>query len=157
MINFKYLLVLLALALSCGSVHAKKPENPGHSGQAHAAKAKNNKPAEKHGEDNISYFSSERAQRIRDYYVARRSSGSCPPGLARKGNGCLPPGQAKKWQRGHPLPTDVIYYDLPGALLNELGRTPTGQRIVRVGADLLLIDAGTRMVIDALEDLGDVF
>ena len=40
-----------------------------------------------------------------------------PPGLAKKRNGWLPPGQAKKWRRGHPLPADQRYHDLPRNIL----------------------------------------
>ncbi|HKU71560.1 MAG TPA: hypothetical protein VJQ51_12035, partial [Burkholderiales bacterium] len=50
---------------------------------------------------------------VRDYYVKEYKTGHCPPGLAKKHNGCMPPGQAKKWRVGHPLPRDVVYYDLP--------------------------------------------
>ncbi|KON80206.2 RcnB family protein [Azoarcus sp. PA01] len=91
---------------------------------------------------------------IREYYSERVRAGSCPPGLAKKGNGCMPPGQAKKWSVGRPLPRDVIYYDLPPAIVVELGVPPRGHRYVRVAADILLIAIGTGMVVDAIEDLG---
>lgn len=91
---------------------------------------------------------------IREYYVREFSVGHCPPGLKKKGNGCMPPGQAKKWSRGRPLPRDVVYYDLPPAIVIELGPPPAGHRFVRVAADILLIAVGTGMVVDAIEDLG---
>lgn len=91
---------------------------------------------------------------IRDYYTREFRSGHCPPGLAKKGNGCMPPGQAKKWQVGRPLPREVVYYDLPPAIVVELGVPPVGHRFVRVASDILLIAVGTGMVIDAIEDLG---
>ncbi|WP_119419715.1 RcnB family protein [Desertibaculum subflavum] len=87
---------------------------------------------------------------VRDYFNAR----GCPPGLAKKSNGCLPPGQAKKWAVGHPLPRDVISYDLPHELVIKLRPPPAGYRYVRVAADLLMIAVGTGLVIDAIEDLG---
>ena len=49
---------------------------------------------------------------------------------------------------------DVIFHDLPPALVVELGRPPAGHRFVRVASDILLIAVGTGMVIDAIEDLG---
>lgn len=92
----------------------------------------------------------------REYYVAEYRSGHCPPGLAKKNNGCMPPGQAKKWSIGRSLPRDVIFYDLPPALVVRIGTPPLGYRYVRVAADILLIAVGTGMVIDAITDLGNL-
>jgi hypothetical protein len=89
---------------------------------------------------------------IREYYGAQIAQGKCPPGLAKKNNGCQPPGQTKKWSRGRPLPGDVVYHALPRDLAIRLN-APTGARYVRVAADILLIAAGTGMVLDAIEDL----
>lgn len=90
---------------------------------------------------------------IRDYYHREFSGGHCPPGLAKKGNGCMPPGQAKKWSKGRVLPRDVVYYDLPPALVVEIGIPPAGYKYVRVAGDILMIAIGTSMVVDAIEDL----
>lgn len=149
---------VVILALSATPSFAKKPDSPGNSGKnklehshKHASSSDDRQPSYH------AFFDDDRRDVIRNYYAQSRSAGGCPPGLVKKNNGCQPPGQAKKWRRGHPLPSDVIYYDVPTALLHELGRTPEGQKIVRVGTDLLLISIGTGMVIDALEDLDDVF
>lgn len=91
---------------------------------------------------------------VHDYYGEQFRSGRCPPGLAKKNNGCMPPGQAKKWVVGRPLPRDVIYYDVPSALVVEFGPPPTGHRYVRVESDILLIALGTGMVIDGIQNLG---
>ena len=91
---------------------------------------------------------------IRDYYDGQFRAGRCPPGLAKKRNGCMPPGQAKKWHIGRQLPRDVIFYDLPEALIVELGPPPAGHRYVRVASDILLIAAITGMVIETVQDLG---
>ena len=91
---------------------------------------------------------------IHDYYVTEYRAGRCPPGLAKKNNGCMPPGQAKKWHVGHPLPREVVYYELPPALVVQIGTPPPGYRYVRVAADILLIAIGTGMVIEAIADLG---
>ena len=80
--------------------------------------------------------------------------GHCPPGLAKKHNGCMPPGQAKIWHMGRPLPKDVVIYELPPALVVKIGPPPSGYKYVRVAADVLLIAVGTRMVVDAITDLG---
>jgi Ni/Co efflux regulator RcnB len=93
---------------------------------------------------------------VHDYYDKDYRSGFCPPGLAKKRNGCMPPGQAKKWSRGQPLPRDVIFYDLPPRLVVELGVPPAGHKYVRVAADILLIAVGTSIVVDAIEDLGNI-
>jgi Ni/Co efflux regulator RcnB len=102
----------------------------------------------------ISHFSDRHRVVIRDYYVGQFQAGRCPPGLAKKRNGCMPPGQAKKWHIGRPLPRDVVFYNLPPALVVELGPPPAGYRYVRAAADILLIAIGTGMVIDAIQDLG---
>jgi len=91
---------------------------------------------------------------VREYYVTEHRAGRCPPGLAKKNNGCMPPGQAKKWQVGHPLPREVVFYDLPPPLVVQFGVPPPGYRYVRVAADILLIAVGTGLVIDAIADLG---
>ena len=100
------------------------------------------------------HFSDQHRVVIRDYYATEFRSGHCPPGLAKKRNGCMPPGQAKKWRTGHPLPRDVIYYDLPPALVVKIGVPPPGYKYVRVAADILMIAVGTGMVVSAIEDLG---
>ncbi len=89
---------------------------------------------------------------VREYYGGQIAQGKCPPGLAKKNNGCQPPGQAKKWSRGRPLPRDVVYHALPRDLAIRLN-APEGAKYVRVAADILLIAAGTGMVLDAIEDL----
>jgi Ni/Co efflux regulator RcnB len=92
---------------------------------------------------------------VRGWYVKEIEAGHCPPGLAKKRNGCLPPGQAKKrWTIGRPLPREVIFYDLPPALVVELGEPPSGYRYARIANDILLIALGTGMVVDAIPDLG---
>jgi Ni/Co efflux regulator RcnB len=66
----------------------------------------------------------------------------------------MPPGQAKKWQVGRPLPREVTYYQVPQPLVVQLGPPPSGYRYVRVATDILLIAIGTRMVADAIQDIG---
>lgn len=90
---------------------------------------------------------------INDYYGGEFSRGHCPPGLARKHNGCMPPGHARRWNRGHPLPRDVVYYPLPYDLVQRLPPPPPRHRYVRVGGDVLLL-SGSSVVVDAIIDIG---
>jgi Ni/Co efflux regulator RcnB len=89
-----------------------------------------------------------------EHYGEQYRGRRCPPGLAKKQNGCMPPGQAKKWQIGRPLPSNVIYYDVPQPLVMQIGPPPSGHRYVRVGGDILLLAIGTGMVLDAIQNLG---
>lgn len=91
---------------------------------------------------------------VRDYYDSHYRDGRCPPGLAKKQNGCLPPGQAKKWQMGYQVPSNVIFYSVPQQLVLQIGAPPSGYRYVRVDSDILMIAIGTRMVVDAIQNLG---
>jgi Ni/Co efflux regulator RcnB len=117
-------------------------------------KGNENRERAEHRPDKGSHFVDQQRVSVREYYGEQYARGSCPPGLAKKNNGCMPPGQAKKWQIGRPLPRDVVFYDLPPALVVQIGAPPAGQRYVRVAADILLIAVGTGMVIDAIQDLG---
>ena len=91
---------------------------------------------------------------IRQYFGQQFATGHCPPGLAKKNNGCQPPGQAKKWSQGQPLPPGVPYYALPPDLLRQLLPPPPGYEYVRVANDVLMMARGSRMVLDAVRDLG---
>jgi Ni/Co efflux regulator RcnB len=101
-----------------------------------------------------SYFNDTQRTAVRTYYGEQYRAGNCPPGLAKKNNGCMPPGQARKWNVGRTLPSDVVYYSVPQSVIVQLGAPPSGQRYVRVGSDILLLGIGTRMVIDAIQNLG---
>ncbi len=91
------------------------------------------------------------------YYRSEYAAGHCPPGLAKKNNGCLPPGQAKKlWVIGQPLPTSVVFYPLPPALMLQLTLPPSGYQYVRVANDILLMAIGTRLIAGALADLSSL-
>ena len=154
--------VLAALMLLSTPAFADKPDRAGGGkgkggGQAeHGNKGgKGNGGGGKGGGDvnvnvDIRFGGDERVV-VRDYYGSLRG---CPPGLAKKNNGCMPPGQAKKWAVGHPLPRDVVFYELPHELVIKLRPPPSGYRYVRVAADILMIAVGTGMVIDAIQDLG---
>ncbi len=101
-----------------------------------------------------SYFNDGQRRHVHQWYGDQYRTGHCPPGLAKKNNGCMPPGQAKKWRVGHALPSGVVYYPVPQPVLVQLGTPPAGYRYVRVANDILLLAIGSRMVVDAITDLG---
>ena len=145
-----------ALVLIAAPVHADKPSwagggKPQSSGNQGGGKTRSQDERKQTGG---SYFVDRQQASVRDYYAQEYRSGKCPPGLAKKNNGCMPPGQAKKWNKGQPLPRDVVYYDLPSQLVVRLGPPPAGHKYVRVASDILLIAVGTAMVVDAISDLG---
>ena len=64
------------------------------------------------------------------------------------------PGRARRWRIGQPIPTNVTVYPVPRMVVSILGSPPDGYHYVRVANDILLMTAGTRMVVDAIQDLG---
>ncbi|HRN76378.1 hypothetical protein [Ottowia sp.] len=104
-----------------------------------------------------SYFNDGQRRYVHQWYGEQYRAGRCPPGLAKKNNGCLPPGQAKKWSVGHVLPAGVVYYPVPQSVVVQLGVPPAGYQYVRVANDILLLAIGSRMVVDAITDLGRMF
>ena len=155
--KLRLLIFAVAATLSASAVHSGPPpwagggkhershEGPG--GDAERGRGEKGRGAHEP-------FGDRHAAIVRAYYGEEMHAGHCPPGLAKKRNGCMPPGQARKWMVGRPLPADVVYYDLPPALVVQLGRPPAGYRYVRVAADILMIAVGSSMVVDAIQDLG---
>ena len=163
-----------ALALFIGGVLtmstalADKPEwaGGGNKGNKGGRSDHSQQRSERHGDDRRearnehggsraqSHFEERHTVIVRDYYGERMQGGRCPPGLAKKRNGCMPPGQAKKWQVGHRLPREVIFYEVPQPLVVQIGQPPSGYRYVRVASDILMIAIGTGMVVDAIANLG---
>jgi Ni/Co efflux regulator RcnB len=134
----------IALGLCATPAFAEKPEWAGEGkGQGK-------------GKGGKKHFDDDKRTEVRGYYEDEFRAGHCPPGLAKKHNGCMPPGQAKKWRVGQPLPRDIVVYDVPRALVVKIGVPPAGYKYVRVAADILLIAVGTRMVADAITDLGRI-
>ena len=148
------MILLVGTALASAAVSADPPAWAKGGKNKHEGKhTRQDRGAESHGGQGGSHFSEQHRVAVREYYGEQFRRGKCPPGLAKKNNGCMPPGQAKKWRIGAPLPREVVYYDLPPALVIKLGKPQTGHRYVRVAADILLIAVGTGMVIDAISDL----
>ena len=91
---------------------------------------------------------------VREYYQANFPTGKCALAPSEKNSGCLPPGQAKKWQVRHPLPTGLVYSEVPPPIIIQLAPASPGLRYVRIGNDILLISVRTEVVVDAIQDLG---
>lgn len=148
-----------ALALVVGGILAAGPVMADKPAWAGKGKDRDEQKGERHDGDRPSaekrgHFEERHSVIVRDYYTEQFRGGRCPPGLAKKHNGCMPPGQAKKWRVGQPLPRDVVYYEVPQPLVVQIGPPPSGYRYVRVASDILMIAVGTRMVVDAIQDLG---
>jgi Ni/Co efflux regulator RcnB len=144
---------ILALA---PAIAAQPPWAGGGKGEKEEQKGKHEKHKSETGSTvrRGEYFGDPQRVIVHDYYLEQFRTGRCPPGLAKKHNGCMPPGQAKKWTIGRPLPSDVIYYEVPPQLVVQIGSPPAGYRYARVATDILLVAVGTGMVIDAIQDLG---
>lgn len=143
------LVAALSVAGQAPAWAKKDKHEKGNSHHARGADDRHHKHV-RHGE----HFSEGHRVVVREYYQDEFRRGKCPPGLSKKRNGCLPPGQAKKWHVGHRLPKEVIYYEIPPAIVVQLPRPSPGYRYVRVASDILLIAVGTGIVIDAIQDLG---
>ena len=153
------LALAMAGTLASSPIHADKPSWAGggdrqEKGKGHSRERDHDRDRSHSAHRDEGHFTDRHRVVIREYYVKDYRTGHCPPGLAKKNNGCMPPGQAKKWRVGRPLPREVVYYDLPPALVVEIGIPPPGYKYVRVAADILMIAVGTGMVVSAIEDLG---
>ena len=135
----------IAAAFAASPALADKPEWAKGKGKGKGSESSSNQNG---------HFQDRQRVVVREYYVEEHRSGHCPPGLAKKHNGCMPPGQAKKWKKGHPLPREVVYYEVPPALVVKIGAPPPGYKYVRVASDILMIAIGTSLVVDAIQDLG---
>jgi hypothetical protein len=149
-----FAVALLAVGMwAAGPALAEKPSGNGK-GNKQGGKKEYSSPQGGGSGGYEAYFMGKDRGPIDQYYAEQFQAGKCPPGLAKKGNGCQPPGQAKKWKLHQPLPSDVIYHDLPAQVSVHLGVPPAGYKFVRVAQDILLIATGTGMVVDAMQDLG---
>jgi len=144
------LILAMTCVLSQSPALADKPEWAASKGKGHRDREDQDRRPDR-GER---HFEDRHRVAVREFYGHEFESGHCPPGLAKKRDGCLPPGQARKWAVGHPLPRDVVRYDVPAPLVVQLGTPPAGYKYVRVAGDVLMIAVGTSMVVDAIKDLG---
>ena len=75
-----------------------------------------------------------------------------PPGLAKKDR--LPPGLEKQLVRNGRLPPGLQRDPLPRQLEERLSPVPSGYVRVRVGQDIVLMHARTRVILDVVYNLG---
>jgi Ni/Co efflux regulator RcnB len=141
-------LLVAAIALGLGAAPAFAEKGGEGKGKGHN-KDKGHEVDKQQAVQKV-YFTDSHRGYVTNYYHEEFRGGRCPPGLAKKHNGCMPPGQAKKWRVGAPIPSGVVVYDVPPQLVVRLGPPPSGQKYIRVGADILLISVGSRVVIDAI-------
>lgn len=142
----------LAAALSAGAAFADKDDAPGQQRKREAQPASQPVAAQSRSQVQISIgavFGDQDRAAVRAYYGDRyQTAQRCPPGLAKKNNGCQPPGQAKKYIVGQPLPAGVAWYPVPPVLVQRLPPLPPDHGYVRVGADVLILNRSTRLVVD---------
>jgi hypothetical protein len=86
------------------------------------------------------------------WYAGNRGNGrknkSLPPGIAKKGT--LPPGLYKQLVRNGSLPPGLGAMPLPYDLVMQLPPRPPGQRLLIVDDKVLLVQAATNLILDAL-------
>ncbi|MFZ1910619.1 MAG: RcnB family protein [Burkholderiales bacterium] len=153
--------VLVAGALTAGPALAQRHDEKDQHGQMERheaapshAQTQRREPMARQGQAReTEHFADQHRAAIRTYY-AQHYRHRCPPGLEKTSRGCAPSVAERRWERGKPLPRGVVFYDLPPKLAVEIGAPPPGYRYVRVASDILLIAAGTGLVVDAINDLG---
>ena len=94
-------------------------------------------------------FTNDDRRIIRSHYDSRRKS--LPPGLAKKKE--LPPGLRKQIARKGHLPPGLEGDRLPADLEKQLSRIPDGHLRIRVGADIVLMNGESRLILDVIKDI----
>ncbi|MEJ8836641.1 hypothetical protein [Ramlibacter sp. AN1133] len=75
----------------------------------------------------------------KDRAAVRRYYDSNPPG-----------GSAPQWQIGQALPAGAAVGAVPKPVMASLPKLPPGHRYVQLGGDILLVAAGSKMVVDGI-------
>ena len=55
-----------------------------------------------------------------------------------------------KWTIGRPLPAAAVPEPVPKAIAGSLPKLPPGHRYMDVGGDILLVAAGSKIVVDGI-------
>ncbi|MBF0310369.1 MAG: hypothetical protein HQL56_12655 [Magnetococcales bacterium] len=152
---FTAVIFLIGLTVLLNPVRADKPSWAGK-GEGRHEEPEERSPHKANREHAGEHsFTNQDWDMVRKYYSGELARGrKCPPGLAKRNNNCTPPGLARKWAKGQPLPRDVEAHPLPNDLVLLLGGLNPNYHYVRVAADILRIAEGSRMVIDAIQDMG---
>lgn len=82
------------------------------------------------------YFNDRHRAAVHDYYASHATT--------------RPPGQAPHWTIGEPVPAGAKVKAVPKPVLALLPPLPPGHRYVQLADTILLIAAGSRMVVDAI-------
>jgi Ni/Co efflux regulator RcnB len=96
------------------------------------------------------YFDDGNRQAVHKYY-ATHPLRTCPAGTVQPSAACPPGDRAATWQIGQTLPPGVRVGRLPQPLLSSLPKVPPGHEYVQVAGDVLLVAAGSGMVVDGIE------
>lgn len=100
-------------------------------------------------------FSDADRQAIRAYFASAASPRHGKHGHDPHGDfEALPPGLQKQVRKNGTLPPGLARQRLPDELERRLTPLPDGYLRVRVGADIVLMDARTQVVLDLIRDLG---
>jgi hypothetical protein len=97
------------------------------------------------------FFHEKDREAIIGYYSHKNKSKSMPPGLAKKDS--LPPGLQKHIVKHGELPQGLEGRSLPYELEKKLTPLPEGFVRLKVGADVVLMNEKTRIVIDVISGL----
>lgn len=127
-------IAVVALAASATPAIAKKFKPEGHPGNGKF------KVEESHGPKSSPSFSQD------DDWAIRTHATAAPVAWT-----SLPPGIAKKVARGKPLPPGIAK-KLSPQMLAQLPQRQ-GYEYAQVGADIVLIETATRLVVDVLKDV----
>jgi hypothetical protein len=95
-------------------------------------------------------FSDHDRRLIHQYYNDGKRK-KLPPGLAKKKQ--LPPGLQKQVRKNGSLPPGLESSYLPHDLERNLKSLPGGYLRLRVGTDIVLMDATTRIILDVIKDI----
>ncbi|MGQ0580276.1 MAG: hypothetical protein ACT4PQ_15375 [Betaproteobacteria bacterium] len=97
-------------------------------------------------------FSDRDRQLIEEYYSGKsKKKKKTPPGLAKKDK--PPPGLEKQLKKNGELPPGLQGRELPGDLESKLSKLPAGYVRVVFGADIVLENTKTRVIVDIMKDV----
>ncbi len=96
------------------------------------------------GRNSVDVRFSDRDRAIIEQYYARHKPKKAPPGLAKRES--LPPGLG----RHDRLPPGLQARGLPGDLVGQLSPVPAGYVRLVVGADVVLMNRNTRVMVDII-------
>lgn len=100
-------------------------------------------------------FSDRQRQAVSEYFSQSYEIGECPAGLIARQGRCQAQNPDKRWKFGEPLPRELAGQtsDLPNILVERLGQPASGNRYVRSGTDVLMLDSADT-VVGAITDYG---